>query len=148
MSRLRRRPTRAWAGRCAAPGEPPASPPILTPTGCPLERSWQSPLDPARRYGVRGELFYKIALAGRPEGAPARRHDLLGEARMLRRCQGIPGDPRGPRLERRRRQPRPGAAPPRRAAAEPARGRLGAAGPAPAAARGARRPPRLARGQP
>jgi predicted Ser/Thr protein kinase len=63
------------------------------PHGLPLERSWQSPLDLARRYGVRGELFYKIALAGRPEGAPARRHDLLGEARMLRRCQGIPGIP-------------------------------------------------------
>ena len=78
-----------------APGAGPASDDSadLDPHGLRLERSWQSPLDPARRYGVRGELFYKIALAGRAEATPARRHDLLGEARMLRRCQGIPGIP-------------------------------------------------------
>ena len=58
-----------------------------------LERCWQSPLDAARRYGVAGDLFYKIALPEQGAAAPARRQDLLGEAAMLRRCRGIPGVP-------------------------------------------------------
>jgi len=57
------------------------------------DRCWRSPLDPARWYAVTDALFYKIALPARPDAAPARRQDLLGEARLLRRCRGIPGIP-------------------------------------------------------
>ena len=86
----------------------PASPlPAAAPDPCPLvpagaagsapwlrfERCWPSPLDAARRYGVAGDLFYKIALPERGAAAPARRQDLFGEAAMLRRCRGIPGVP-------------------------------------------------------
>jgi predicted Ser/Thr protein kinase/predicted RNA methylase len=59
----------------------------------PLERCWRSPLDPARWYGTTGDLFYKIALSVPPGSGPARRQDLLGEARLLRRCRGIAGVP-------------------------------------------------------
>jgi SAM-dependent methyltransferase/predicted Ser/Thr protein kinase len=41
---------------------------------------------------VTDGLFCKIALPARTD-APARRQDLLGEARLLRRCRGIPGIP-------------------------------------------------------
>jgi SAM-dependent methyltransferase/predicted Ser/Thr protein kinase len=58
-----------------------------------LERCWQSPLDPARRYGVRGDRFYKFALQGPGAVGPGRRQDLPGEVAMLERCRGIPGIP-------------------------------------------------------
>jgi len=54
-----------------------------------FERCWPSPLDPARRYGMAGDLFYRIALREAAD-APARRQDLRTEADLLRRCQGIP----------------------------------------------------------
>ncbi len=58
-----------------------------------LERCWQSRLDATRRYGFRGDLFYKIALR-EPGGAGlARRQDLPGEVGMLERSRGIPGVP-------------------------------------------------------
>jgi predicted Ser/Thr protein kinase len=57
-----------------------------------IDRCWQSPLDPARWYAVTDGLFCKIALPTRTD-VPARRQDLLGEARLLRRCLGIPGIP-------------------------------------------------------
>ncbi len=58
-----------------------------------LERCWQSPLDPARSYGVEGNLFYKIALRQPDSAGPERRQDLPGEAGMLNRARGIPGIP-------------------------------------------------------
>jgi predicted Ser/Thr protein kinase/SAM-dependent methyltransferase len=58
-----------------------------------LEHSWPSALDPERWYGVRGDLFYKIAPAAPPADAPPRRLDLAGEAKILRRARGIPGIP-------------------------------------------------------
>ena len=57
-----------------------------------FERCWPSPLDPARRYGVAGDLFFKISLRA-AEGPPGRPADLRVEADLLRRCQGIPGIP-------------------------------------------------------
>jgi len=72
---------RELAGAAAGPGRPL------------LDRCWQSPLDPARWYATTDGLFYKIALSTRLDAAPARRQDLLGEARVLRRCRGIPGIP-------------------------------------------------------
>ncbi len=58
-----------------------------------LERTWQSPLDPGRCYGVRGDRFYKIARRDPGAAGPQRRQDLAGEARLLQRAQGIPGIP-------------------------------------------------------
>jgi predicted RNA methylase/predicted Ser/Thr protein kinase len=81
------------------PAAPPPDPPLSSAQPLPgcgglhLERCWQSRLDPARRYGVAGDWFYKIALPARGVAPPARGQDLLGEARMLWRCQGIPGIP-------------------------------------------------------
>jgi predicted Ser/Thr protein kinase/SAM-dependent methyltransferase len=58
-----------------------------------LEYGRQSPLDPARRYGVRDDLFYKMARPARGDPGPGRRQDLRGEAGMLERCRGVPGIP-------------------------------------------------------
>ena len=58
-----------------------------------LDHGWQSPLDPGRGYGVRGDRFYKIVRRDRAEASPKRRQDLPGEARLLRQAQGIPGIP-------------------------------------------------------
>ena len=60
--------------------------------GARFERSWPSPLDAARRYGVSGDLFFKITLRQSGTTAGGQR-DLRGEAALLRRCQGIPGIP-------------------------------------------------------
>ena len=59
----------------------------------PLDRVWHSPLDPGRRYGVRGDRFYKILRRDLRDLSPKRRQDLPGEARLLQRAQGIPGIP-------------------------------------------------------
>ncbi len=58
-----------------------------------FERCWQSPLDPARRYGVRGDRFYKIAGRDPHPASPGHRQDLPGEVGLLQRCRGIPGIP-------------------------------------------------------
>ena len=58
-----------------------------------LERSWQSPLDTARRYGFRGDLFYKVARREPGAAGPGRRQDLPGEVGMLQRSRDIPGIP-------------------------------------------------------
>ena len=58
-----------------------------------LEFCWQSPLDPRRRYGVRGDLFYKITLHEAGDAGPGRRQDLPGEIGMLERARGVPGVP-------------------------------------------------------
>jgi hypothetical protein len=91
-------------GSLSEPASPlPAAPPgpsQLMPAGAAggapglrFERSWPSPLDAARRYGVAGDRFYKIALPERGAAAPARRQDLFGEAAIMCRCRGIPGIP-------------------------------------------------------
>jgi hypothetical protein len=91
-------------GSLCEPASPlPAAPPgpsQLMPAGAAggapglrFERSWPSPLDAARRYGVAGDRFYKIALPERGAAAPARRQDLFGEAAIMCRCRGIPGIP-------------------------------------------------------
>ena len=59
-----------------------------------LEGRWQSRLDASRRYGFRGDLFYKIALREPGAAGPDRRQDLPGEVEMLERSRGIPGVPR------------------------------------------------------
>jgi SAM-dependent methyltransferase/predicted Ser/Thr protein kinase len=82
------KPSLALDASAAGPG--PGADPALADAR--LERSWPSPLDPARRYGIAGNLFFKIALRDAAD-APARRQDLRAEADLLRRCQGIPGIP-------------------------------------------------------
>jgi len=105
------KPALAPAGRILEPAAPPMRPPprgdrLLpnsaqpTPGGASPrpdrehpERCWRSPLDRARWYALTDTLFYKIALPAKPDAAPARRQDLPGEARLLRRCRRISGIP-------------------------------------------------------
>ncbi len=58
-----------------------------------MECCWQSPLDAARHYGFRGDLFYKMARREPGGAGPGRRQDLPGEAGVLQRSLGIPGIP-------------------------------------------------------
>jgi SAM-dependent methyltransferase/predicted Ser/Thr protein kinase len=75
-------------------GDPASSPEAAHEPWRSLECSWQSPLDPTRRYGVRGNRFYKIALRASGAADPRRRQDLSGEIGILERARDIADVPR------------------------------------------------------